>query len=450
MLKAGFARIDITPPLGIEVAGYYEKRVADGVIDPLLATAVVFDDGEKKGVVLAVDIIGISNVISAHIRSEIAKKLDIDSDAVFITASHIHTGPKTPGITDIKYSYGKSFEELISDEYTRFFVKRLTDLASLAADDLAPAKMLYTYGEVKDVSFIRRYKMTDGTIRTNPGWQNPDIVEACDVPDEEASLLIIKREGKKEIGIVNFQVHPDLIGRTKYTADYPKFVRDTYEANIPNSLCMYINGAQGDSNHIDVRRNPEVDVCSKGYERAVYMGKKIAYSVLANYPLAKELSGEKIGYAQRDVSIKYNKGKPEEIDDALALYKVYIEKGSEAAVPGGNAGMRRTQMIAKATRIVSLMDRPDYTDLRVSALKVGDVIFGGLPGEPFTELGRAFKREANYTFKIFSCLTNGNQGYYPTRSALMEGGYEANSTSYEIGTAEKLVNNLIEIANDIK
>ncbi len=451
MLKAGFARIDITPPLGMEVAGYYEKRVADGVIDPLLATAVAFNDGEKTGIVIAVDIIQMSQLGTACMREMIAKKLGIDSDAVFIIASHIHTGPKVPGLTDTKYFDGTRAEDIFNKTpYAKTLAEKLVDLSSLAVDDLAPAKMLYTHGEVKDVAFIRRYRMNDGTIRTNPGWQNPDIVEACDVPDEESSLLIIKREGKKEIGIVNFQVHPDLIGRTKYTADYPKFVRDTYEANVPNSLCMYINGAQGDTNHIDVRRNPEVDVCTKGYERAVYMGKKIAYSVLANYPLAKELDGEKIAYAQRDISVKYNKGKPEELDEALRIYKVYMEKGSEAAVPGGNAGMRRTQTIARVTRIVSLMDKPDYTDLRVSALRVGNLIFGGLPGEPFTEIGRTFKDKADYTLAIFSCLTNGGQGYYPTESALLEGGYEANSTAYVIGTAEKLVNNLIEIANEIK
>ena len=451
MLKAGFARIDITPPLGMEVAGYYEKRIADGILDPLLATAVAFNDGEKTALVIAVDIIGITQMAATAIREMIADKLGIEPDAIFLTASHIHTGPKIPGLTETKYFEGKTAADIFEiTPYAKTLANKLVDLSSLAVDDLAPCKMLYTHGEVKDVSFIRRYRMKDGTIRTNPGWQNPDIVEAIGEPDEQSSLLIIKREGKKEIGIVNFQVHPDLIGRTRYSADYPKFVRDTYEANIPNSLCMYINGAQGDSNHIDVRRNPDTDVCTKGYERARYMGKKIAYSVLANYPLAKEIEGEKIAYSQRDVSVKYNKGKPEEIEEALAIYKVYLEKGADAAVPGGNAGMRRTQTIARVTRIVSLMDRPDYTNLRVSALRVGDVIFGGIPGEPFTEIGSTFKDKADYSLAIFSCLTNGSQGYYPVKNALLEGGYEANSTPYAIGTAEALRDNLIEITNNLK
>ena len=450
MLQVGFARIDITTPLGTEIVGYYEKRVSDGVIDPLLASAVAFDNGEKKAIVMSVDVIGISQLFSAHVRGKIAEKLGMDADAIMINATHTHTGPLILGVTDIKYAYEHTIDEILEDEVARAFEHKLIDVAVLAMADLAPAKMLYTRGVAEDVTFIRRYRMKDGTTRTNPGWQNPDIEGPIGEADENSSLLIIKREGKKEIGIVNFQVHPDLIGRTRYSADYPKFVRDTYEANIPDSLCMYINGAAGNLNHIDVRRNPDVDVCCKGYERAMYMGKKIAMSVLMNYPLAKELSGEKIGYAQRDVEIKYNKGKPEEIDDAIALYNVYIEKGADAAVPGGNAGMRRTQLLAKVSRIVALKDRPDTTELRVSAISVGEVVFGGLPGEPFTELGRAFKDSADYTLAVFCCLSNGNQGYFPVMSAIDEGAYEANSTSYERGTAEKIRDNLIEIANNIK
>ena len=60
MLKVGFGRADITPPLGVSIQGYYTPRYAKGVIDPLLATAVVFDDGEKRAVVMSLDLIGIN------------------------------------------------------------------------------------------------------------------------------------------------------------------------------------------------------------------------------------------------------------------------------------------------------------------------------------------------------------------------------------------------------
>ena len=40
MLKAGFARLDMTPPFGSPLAGYYEMRDADGVRDPIYLKAL--------------------------------------------------------------------------------------------------------------------------------------------------------------------------------------------------------------------------------------------------------------------------------------------------------------------------------------------------------------------------------------------------------------------------
>lgn len=449
MLKAGFARVDITPNLGIEIVGYYEPRTADGMIDPLFATAIAFDDGNKLGLVLSVDIIGISQNCSEVIREEIANAVGTSPDGVFMACTHIHTGPGIAGLTyptapDLD---GKAAIE--ASEYGTWLKKRLVDACCMAVDDMAPAKLYATHGEVKDVAFIRRYRMKDGSARTNPGWQNPDIVEPIGKPDENASLLIIKREGKKEIGIVNFQVHPDLIGRTKFTADFPKFVRDTYELNVPNSLCMYLNGTQGDTNHIDVRLNPETDPCVKGYPRAKYMGKKIAMAVLSNYDLAVEVKGDKVDFAQTMVEVKHNKGTAEEIPAALELAKRYHELGSEKAKPGV-VGMLRTQQIAKACRIEKLMNYPDTRELRVSALRVGDVLFGGYPGEPFTEMGVRFKESSDYALTMAGCIVNGYEGYYPMESAFDEGAYEALTTRFARGTAEKLVDALVGLGKELK
>ena len=450
MLKVGFARTDITPCLGIGIEGYYSKRISDGVLDPLLATAVAFDDGNKLGIVLSVDIIGITQGCSEVIREDIAEAVGTTPDGIFMACTHIHTGPVVNLITnnqsDVKLS---SREAIAGSEYASWLKKRLVDLCVMAVSDMAPAKLFATGGEVKDVAFIRRYRMKDGTIRTNPGWQNPDILEPVGEADEMASLLIIKREGKKEIGIVNFQVHPDVISGTKFSADYPKFVRDTYEYNVPDSLCMYLNGAQGDLNHIDVRLNPDVDTCAKGYGRARYMGKKIAMAVLANYELAKEIKGDTVDFAQTLVNVRHNKGSEEEIPAALELVKRYRELGAEKALPEVK-GMLNTQQIAKAVRIKLLMDMPEYRDLRVSAFRVGDVLFGGYPGEPFTEMGMKFKQTSNYALTMAGCIVNGYEGYFPTHDAFEQGSYEALSAKYERDTAKKLVDALITLGKQLK
>ena len=441
MLQAGFGRIDITPPFGVSVQGYFEKRLADGILDPLLATAVAFDDGQRRAVVISVDVIGFNQLLMDRIRPLVAQAIGTEKEAVFICCTHTHLGP---GLT-VPEKENTGVEE--NDSYVNHhFVKKLCDVAVLAVQDLAPAKLSYTRGTVKDVAFVRRFVMKDGTYRTNPGWLNPDVDHALGTPDENSSLLIIKRENAPEIGIVGFQVHPDVIGGCKLSADYPKFVRDTYETLIPNSRCMYINGAQGDTNHVDIRLDE--DKCRGGYDRSRYMGRKIAMSVIANYELAEALEGEKIAFGQKSVFTKFNKGRPDQIPEALRIAKIYEEQGAEAAVPH-LTGMARVEVVAEATRIKRLMDYPDEKELYVTAVSVGDVVFAGFPGEPFTDIGRGIKANSRFTLTFPACCANGYEGYYPMQSAYNEGGYEARTARYVAGTAEKLIAASTEVVNGL-
>ena len=49
-LKAGFARVDVTPNIGYCLEGSYNKRVSEGVLDNLYATnAIDYGDGDKNG-----------------------------------------------------------------------------------------------------------------------------------------------------------------------------------------------------------------------------------------------------------------------------------------------------------------------------------------------------------------------------------------------------------------
>ena len=437
-LQAGFARIDITPPLGASLQGYFNVRLADGILDPLLATAVAFDDGNKRAVVMSVDVIGFNQMLMDRIRPMVAEAIGTDKEGVFICCPHTHLGP---GLTTRTTEYQ-------NPDYIDTFMKKLRDVAVLAVQDLAPAKLSYTRGTVKDVAFVRRFRMKDGSARTNPGWQNPDILHALSEPDENSSLLIIKREGAPEIGIVNFQVHPDVIGGCKMSADFPKFVRDTYEKLIDNSRCMYINGAQGDTNHIDVRLGP--DVCRGGYERSRYMGRKIAMSVLADYELAKPLEATAVNYGQKSYDAKYNKGEESQYELSRKIDALYKEKGAEAVAEAYCLkGMSVGTEIARAQRIVRLIDYPESKELYLTAVSVGDVVFAGFPGEPFTDIGRGVKANSKFTLTVPACAANGYEGYFPMMSAFQEGGYEALNARYVGGTAEKLIEVSTEVINGL-
>ena len=435
MLKAGFGRIDVTPPLGTTLAGYYETRYANGILDPLLATAVAFDNGEARVIVMSIDIIGFNQVLMNRARAAVAKAVDTDPKAVFIACTHTHLGPCT----------ADAFGNTHNPEYVDWFVKKLADAAVLAVQDLAPSKLSYTRGEVKDVAFVRRYKMKDGSYRTNPGWLNPDVDHPLGTPDENSSLLVIKRENAPEIGIVNFQVHPDVIGGCTISADYPKFVRDTYETLIPNSRCMYINGAQGDTNHVDIRLDETK--CRRGYNRSRYMGRKIAMSVVANYELAEPLEGEKIAFGQKSYFAAVNKGTAEELEASKAVMKVYESEDLDAVTPFPGRTKAETRTIAK--RVVGVDAFPDEKELYLTAVSVGDVVFAGFPGEPFTDIGRGVKKNSKFTLTIPACAANGYEGYFPMKSAFDEGGYEALNARYKGGTAEMLIEVSTQIINEL-
>ena len=47
MIKAGFSRVDVTPPLGTFLSGYFSDRYAKGMIDPLYLNSVALSNGEN-------------------------------------------------------------------------------------------------------------------------------------------------------------------------------------------------------------------------------------------------------------------------------------------------------------------------------------------------------------------------------------------------------------------
>ena len=433
-LKAGFARLDITPKLGITLAGYPRTRYADGVLDPLMATVVVFDDGNKRALIYAVDHLGFGVPIAVRMRKELAEVAETDEDAVYVSCSHTHLAPSTWGTENA--------------DYIDFLIDRMKDAARLAIADLKPATLSYTRALVPEVSFVRRFRMKDGSCRTNPGAQNPDIDHPLNTPDEEASLLIIKREGGPEIGIAHFQVHPDTISGEKISADFPHFVRTTYEKLVPNSRCMYLNGTQGDTNHVDVSlsyKNP----IRTGYKRTRYMGEKIAMSLIANIPLAVPLENTAVSYGHTMVSVKYNKAKNEqELEEAKAIRARFLEGGIEAVGPK-SMGMLRTSLNAQAGRIVSLIDAPEFGEIRLGAVRVGDFAVVGFPGEPFTDVGRTVKQNSNCVLAMPTCCTNGWISYFPTKDAYEYGSYEGMSARYVEGSAEQLADGAVELINSL-
>jgi len=431
MLQAGFSRIDITPPLGTHMQGYFHERCADGILDPLQAHCIAFRDSDgNTALVYSLDLIGISQKQADIARKVISDMTGVPQEAVYLACTHTHTGP---------CMYTALFTH--NPVYNAYCFARLGSAAKAAIDDLAPTQMLYANGFARNIAFIRRYRMNDGTIRTNPGYKNPNIRTPIGTPDETLRLVRLVREGKPEINIINFQVHPDVIGGTKWSADFPGFVRRTMEGALPGTICVYFNGAQGDTNHIDVSRDPKAEDAKTfpvgGYEHSRYMGQVIAGGALSVYATAQPLVGpDKVRFAIEDLITPANTPAPEDVEKAAKVVALH-KAGRERELP--ESGMGITTLVAEAYRVMRLAEAGPTIALHMSAVTVGNLAFAGIPGEPFTDIGRGIRDASPYPLTMACCLVNGTEGYLPMYSAFAEGGYEARSSSYKPGVAEEII-----------
>ena len=446
-LQAGYAVVNITPPFGIPLAGYFIERPMDGVLDDLEICALALSDGENKTVIMAADLLGIRAVDLNPVRQAVAERLDMAVEGVFIACTHTHTAPQISENTTGKLPEKWRF-------YQDMLYAKFADAAELAFQDLAPAKMGYAVGTAPHIAFIRRYRMKDGKVRTNPGVNNPDILAPIGAVDERVNLLRFVRQ-KGDIALVNFGVHPDTVGGCKVSADYPKFVRKTLEAAIPGCKALFLNGAQGDVNHVNVAPvggdnnglTPMFDDCDRGYDHTRHMGRTIAGGVLQVYEKVQFADVEKLTFAANICVVPANTAEKKDLPLARE-YAALHNAGRDAEIPF--KGMELTTVVAEAMRMLRLEHGPDHFDLPMSAIGIGPAVLVAIPGEPFTGIGRGIKEGSPFAIALPCCCANGYEGYFPMQEAYDEGGYEARSSNFKAGVAEKLIENGIKLMMEVK
>ncbi|MBQ4036880.1 MAG: hypothetical protein IJC84_02005 [Clostridia bacterium] len=430
-LYAGFATTDITPAMGTPIKGYYVERFVEGVLDRLSVHALCLQAGEKKVVLISCDLVGVPTNIGKETCALVAEAMHIPVEAVYLHGTHTHTGPSLHE------------DHPLVNEYVAFFKKRVVQAALLAEQDLKPARMGYGIGRAPNVSFVRRFRMKDGSVATNPGVNNPNILHPIGVIDDRVSVVRFDREGDSVV-LVNFANHPDTVGGSLVSGDWPYFLRETVERALPDTRCIFFNGAQGDINHVNVFPTGgylndtfnDFDDVSRGYKHTRYIGRVVAAGVLQAFDKVQYVDVEDLAFGHRSFEAPSQMPTPEELPEAILINELHVT-GRDAELP--YQGMMLTTMVADAARKVRLKDGPASFPMTLSAVRVGPVAFLGIPGEPFNGIGRAIKETEGFDMVIPTCLTCGYQGYFPMQDAYDEGGYEARSSNYKAGIAELIV-----------
>ena len=436
---AGFSRVNITPVLGAPIAGYYKPRYVEGVLDELELNALALSCGDTKAVILSFDLCGIKRVLAKELAAAVMEATGLPQEAIYIAATHTHTSPCLPGYHD---SDPKC--QPIIDTYFAALRDKAALAAKMALDDLKPARMGYGIGQAPNIAFIRRFRMKDGSIKTNPGVDNPDIVAPIGDVDERVNVLRFDREGGDTLVLVNVGNHPDVVGGSMISADWPGFMRRTVEKTLDGTKCIFLNGAQGDINHVNVHPRGgflndmfmDFDDVSRGYGHARYMGRVVAGGVLQAFDKVKYLDELSLQCKQRLIRIPSNRATAEELVEAHRINDLH-EAGRDADIP--YEGMMLTTVVAEAARMVRLENGPDFFDMELSAIAIGPVALIGVPGEPFNGIGLGLKAAGGWELVCPCCLVGGSEAYFPMMEAYVEGGYEARSSSMKAGCAEQII-----------
>ena len=92
-MKAGVAKVDITPPLGTQMWGYFDRtKGAEGTLDPLYARVLVLETGNARLAYVDLDL-GRTFGPASLDRLRASAKQTSGIDDLIVQATHTHAGP---------------------------------------------------------------------------------------------------------------------------------------------------------------------------------------------------------------------------------------------------------------------------------------------------------------------------------------------------------------------
>jgi hypothetical protein len=431
MLRVGAAQRDITPLLGVSLVGYFHDRKAVDVRDPLYAKAIVLDDGKKKVALVICDLIALEREHVERARRLIESRCDIPSENVMIACTHTHTGPASISALGVDKDEG----------YLEFLIPRIADAVQMADHRSREARIGWEVGQEHRISFNRRYWMKDGTVRTNPGYNNPDIVKPAGPIDPDVmAIRISDMEGNTIAVLANFALH--YVGGSPsnvVSADYfGMFAEEIQRMHGERFVAALSNGCCGDINNVDVHNPPER---REGYAHAEHVASILAADVYSLTEHARLTDDVRLNVASKEVAIPLRPITPEMVESARAILQDAPDDVNRYA---------REQIYAREILLLSEMPRQVETEIQAIAIRsaFGNMAIVGLPGEIFVEIGLQIKGRSPFNPTMTVELANDWVGYVPTKKAFEEGGYETEfaRSSKLVPEAEEI---LIETACDL-
>lgn len=444
-LLAGAARTDVTPPIGIDIAGFCLRDLTLGLHGSLSIRVVLFVAGEQTAALVTCEMVGHTQATASALRGLVADTLGIEASAVTIGCTHTHSAPVLQGGPKIG---GRQEEWLdINEAYDRNFRYQLVSAIKQAQANLRPARSRAVVGGDVHIGVNRRFRMDDGRMIIGRNWSGP-------MDPSVGVLRVDDMEGRPLCTVLNYACHPIVLGpeNNVVSPDYPGMAMRLVE-EATGAPCLFFQGCCGDIAPVD----------GMGHDTTVadLLGAQLGYAALALWSgietrnieqheeivrsynwLASLIKEERpptsavVRAVERQIPLEMLPlPTPSEIETIAARERAHYEELAQQGAGHGALNIQRIELRWVRAMETALQEGRvrEQVLAPVTALRVNDWVMVCLPVEPFVRIGLAIKQQLAPHPVFVSGFTNGTIGYAPLPEDYPEGGYEVERAHHVYG-----------------
>ncbi|MBX3012647.1 MAG: neutral/alkaline non-lysosomal ceramidase N-terminal domain-containing protein [Caldilineaceae bacterium] len=397
MLRAAFARTDITPALGTPLGGYpVEDRVAEAIRDPLYANALVLARDGLTVALLSLDWLIIEQTEVETIRQAVAAQTTIQPEHVTVFTIQSHSAARTLSAA----GWGDKVEP-----YIQATLPKIIEAVVTAASQLQPVTVGIgtTHSEV---GVNRRQIRADHTVAlgVNP-WGPYDPI-----------MTVLRVEGQQGpvATLIHYGAHPTVLnGKSRVVSrDWPGIMVDRLE-ELTGAPALFINGAVGDV----APRTNILGAVGDGEMALLETGTRAAMDALRAYRSIKDFRDLPLAALTSPIHFPYRPlPAAATAQAAMVAAEPHKERWGQPM-----CDYRHWQAVVAAHASGTPATGTDFTQ---TITQLGPVAIVPFPGEPFAEIVLRLRELSPFAYTLCASTTNGSFGYFVTRESLHRGGYE--------------------------
>ena len=421
-LRAGAARVKITPAAGLPMAGYAARgAAATGVHDDLYARALALSSGGLTAVLLVLDVLLLGQDFVKMVRQDIAQAAGIPGQNVIVVGTHTHSGPA--GLVDPDVHGGA--------------LARYQPFLGLHDPELCRTLRQHSVQVVEDALRNRRTVRVAVGSASAPGLAG-NRRRADGLVDRDVVVVRLDDEqGQRRVLIFSQGCHPTVLGpdNSRFSGDLVGLACQRLEAQDEGLVVMGLTGAAGDVSTRSTRRASTFEEAERLSDLLAGAVKRAAAGPVAVADGGLQLNSGLLYADQRPLP------PPEELERRLAAAKQALEQArreerSPLEIRLAETAVEGVDFLLDATRRQSPRAK---LPVEISCLEVGPAVLLMFPVELFAESWLLLRERCGRNRTLIACYANGYLGYAPPCAEYVKGGYEADMAILAEGSAEEML-----------